>query len=138
MNFAFPFLVGAVLTVGFVAVSRIVGLHRERGVWTTTLISIALFYIVFAAENAEPSQILLQAAIASVFMGLALLGYMTSLWWVVAGLALHGIFDLVVWKDSPAPDWWGPLCLAADVLLALSLAVWLRNKAVAERPNLSN
>ena len=130
------FLIGAGLTVAFMLVSRAIGLHRERGVWVTTLVAIALFYVVFAVQAGGRESIIFHIIIASGFIGMALYGFAKSLWWVVLALALHGAFDLagICFEASPAPVWWGPLCFAVDVLLAASLAVWLKRNTVSARP----
>lgn len=122
-----PLTTGIVLTVAVLGISSALGLHRERGVWPALLIAIAAFYVVFAFEHSSASGIFWQSAIAMTFMVLALFGYKTSLWFIVAGLVLHGIFDGVsLWLGaSPAPHWWGPFCVGVDFLLAAALAHWI-------------
>jgi len=61
--------------------------------------------------------------IAVLFLTLAILGYVWSLYIVAFGLILHGVFDIIymVSPTNPAPDWWGPLCLSIDAILGLFL-----------------
>ena len=121
-----PFILGVGMTVGFLAVAHATGLSRSRGAWTTTLVSIALFYVVFALEHGGPADVALHTAIAGAFIALAVTGFLRSLWFVVAGLALHGLFDILapVFDASPAPEWWPAFCLGVDVLLAGALAFY--------------
>jgi len=122
-----PFLIGICLTIAVLGISGAIGLHKERGVWPSLLIAIATFYIVFALEHSDNGVIAFQSVIALGFMALALIGYKTSLWFIAAGLALHGVFDAISLKYSanPAPDWWGPFCIGVDGLLALMLSIWI-------------
>ncbi len=125
--FVFPFITGIILTAIVLFLSHATGLYKSRGVYPVTLMAIAIFYIVFAAEHQGREGVIFQSLIAAIFFVLAFAGYVKSLWLVVIGLGAHGIFDVIYHgKDSnPAPDWWGPLCLGADLLLALALAGWL-------------
>ena len=48
---------------------------------------------------------------------------------VVAGLALHGLFDFTrhwVMAGAGVPPWWPAFCLAADLAFAVLLAMLLR------------
>jgi len=123
MDALLPFLIGIGLTIAVLGVNAAIGLHKERGVWPSLLIAIAAFYVVFAFEHSDHSGIALQSVIALGFMALALIGYKSSLWLIVAGLVLHGIFDAVslAYTANPAPNWWGPFCIGVDGLLALML-----------------
>lgn len=131
-----PLLLGTVLTASTLLVMRLVGMHAERGAHSAALIAIALFYVVFAVEHGGPREIAFQGVLALLFVGLALFGFRKSLWWVVAGLVLHGVYDIAFHGHAanPAPEWWGPFCLAVDLILALALAVWIRRgQTPAER-----
>lgn len=125
-------LLGAGLSVLFLIVGQAVGLTRDRGAWTVTLIAIALFYVVFAVDGTHAMGFVLNVVIAVVFIGMALLGHVTTLWWTVAGLALHLLFDGVYhsFETNPAPYWWGPICLGMDAVLALWLALMMRRGGI--------
>lgn len=125
-------MAGLGLALAGLAGMRLVGLHADRGAHSVVLIAIAAFYVVFAGEHGQAGEIAFQSLLALVFTALALLGYRRSLWWVVAGLAVHGIYDIAFHGHgaNPAPAWWGPFCLGVDVMLALGLAVWIRRGAV--------
>jgi len=60
-------------------------------------------------------------------IALAVLGFRSSLWLVVAALGVHGVFDLVhgSFVSNPGvPPWWPAFCLTYDVTAAGYLA-WL-------------
>lgn len=131
-GFAIPALIGMGLTGAALAAMRVTGLHAERGAQAAALIAIALFYIVFAVEHGGAADIAVQSLLALVFVALALWGFQRSLWWVVVGLGAHGIYDVAFHGHAanPAPDWWGPFCLGVDLVLAATLAVWIRRGEV--------
>jgi hypothetical protein len=57
---------------------------------------------------------------------LAVAGFKTSLWLVVAGLALHGLFDFVrlgVLPGSGVPAFWPGFCGSYDFVAAAGLAI---------------
>ncbi|MCF6444473.1 hypothetical protein [Nereida sp. MMG025] len=132
MDFIPPYLaialLGAVLAAVFLAAGHAAGLTRSRGAWVVTMIAIALFYVVFAVDGTHAMGFVFNASVATLFIGMAFLGYATTLWWVVAALVLHLIFDVTyhVFESNPAPHWWGPICLGMDGVLAAWLAVMLR------------
>ena len=129
---------GLALLVGIFA--TVVGLDRDRAFYPTTMIVIALLYVLFAAMGASSHTLRTELAAALVFIGLATWGFKSSLWLVVLALAGHGIFDFfhgAVIPNPGAPSWWPAFCLAYDVVAAGYLA-WLlargRLRAAAEAP----
>ena len=129
------FITGMVLSAILLGVAFATGLHKDKGAWTVSLIAIAAFYVVFAFQIEQPATILLQTVIALLFTAIALLGYMRSAWFIVSGLALHSVFDGVSMYTSqnPAPDWWGPFCIAVDVVMTITLGIWLKTRPVSPR-----
>jgi hypothetical protein len=66
--------------------------------------------------------------VASGFVLVAVLGFKRNIWFVVAALVGHGIFDFIhhIFMDNPGvPRWWPGFCLAFDALLGVFLAVRL-------------
>jgi len=127
-----PFAIGIGLTICLLFVAWGLGLEKDRGVWVTTMISIASFYVLFAVQYGDLKTILIQIGIALTFIGLALFGYKRSLYWVAAALLLHAIYDGIMFGHDPAPEWWGPFCLAVDFLLAAALFYWIKTGHIAE------
>jgi hypothetical protein len=105
-----------------------VGFDRERAFYPTVMIVIASYYVLFAAMGASNRTLIIESAVASCFLLVALLGYRRNLWLVVAALVGHGIFDFVhhLFIDNPGVlHWWPGFCLAFDALLGVFLAVHL-------------
>jgi hypothetical protein len=119
--------VGAVLAICAAAFAHWLGLDRERGFYPTVLTVIAFLYSLFAVMGGSDSALLQELAAGLVFVALVVVGFRRNLWWVVAGLALHGIFDFFhphLIDDPGVPSWWPAFCLAYDVVAAAGLA-WL-------------
>ena len=60
------------------------------------------------------------------FTAAAGLGFRRSAWIVVAGLALHGVFDFIhgaVITNPGVPAFWPGFCMAYDITAAVYLAV---------------
>jgi hypothetical protein len=90
-------------------------------------IVIASLYSLFAAMGGSTRGLLVESIVGLGFIGLAVLGFRSSLWLVVAALGVHGVFDLVhgsVVSNPGVPVWWPAFCLAYDVVAAGYLG-WL-------------
>jgi hypothetical protein len=119
------YLVGALLALGVGVLGTVVGLDRDRAFYPTIMIVIAALYILFAVMGGSSDALLIEAAVAAVFVGAALVGFKYSLWLVAAALAAHGILDvfhgqLIV--NPGVPVWWPAFCSAYDVAAAGYLA----------------
>jgi hypothetical protein len=126
--------VAAATAVGFFA--TVVGFDKERSFYPVVLIVIATLYLLFAAIAGSPTALLAETIPALVFVTLATLGFRKSPWLVVAGLALHGVFDYfhpTVIANPGVPVWWPGWCLAYDVVAAAYLAalIFLRRPSPA-------
>jgi len=122
-----PYVIGIVLSVGVALFARRVGLDRDRAFYPTVLMVIASYYVLFAVMSESVHTLLLESAVMTVFVIAAVVGFNSSAWIVVAGLAGHGIFDAFhgkVVENSGVPAWWPAFCLAYDLGAAGSLA-WL-------------
>jgi hypothetical protein len=122
-------LVGGLLafTVGLMATA--VGLDRDRAFYPTVTTVIASYYALFAVMGATTQALLLESLVGSVFLGVAVSGFRSSLWVVVVALAVHGILDLAhdrVISNPGVPLWWPPFCLAYDLTAATYLAWMLK------------
>lgn len=122
-------LVGSVLAVGVALFARLVGFDRDRAFYPTVLVVVGALYVLFATMAENPSGIMLEVPFFVLFAALAVIGFKTSMWWVVGGLALHGLFDFVrqSWlPGSGVPSFWPAFCGSYDVVAAAGLAVLLR------------
>lgn len=123
------YLVGAVLAFSVGGLGTLVGLDRDRAFYSTVLMVIALLYVLFAVMGGSSHAIVIEAAVATVFLAGAVVGFKYSLWLVAAGLALHGVLDVFhgqLIANPGVPPWWPAFCLAYDGVAAGYLAFLLR------------
>jgi hypothetical protein len=115
------FAVGALLGTG-------VGLDRDRAFYPTVAAVVASYYVLFAAMAGSTHALLVETAVAGVFLAVAMAGFRGSLWLAVAALAGHGVFDAIHGRlivNPGVPLWWPAFCGAYDVVAAAYLAFLL-------------
>jgi hypothetical protein len=120
-------VVGALLAFAAGLFATGIGLDRDRAFYPIVTIVIASYYALFAVMGASTHALILESLVGTVFLAAAVSGFKSSLWFVVAALAAHGIFDLghgTVISNPGVPSWWPQFCLTYDVTLAAYLA-WL-------------
>ncbi|MEP7316527.1 MAG: hypothetical protein ABI667_07505 [Sphingomicrobium sp.] len=124
-------LIGLGVALAVVAFARIVGFDRERVFYPTVLIVVAHYYLLFAAVGGKAGELGLQFLLFGLFSTIAVIGFRISRWFVVAGLALHGLFDFAyqfAGADGGVPDSWPSFCLTFDLAAAAALAILLINE----------
>ena len=133
-------LVGIALAVVVAVFAHVVGYDRDRSFYAAVLTVVGSLYVLFAVMAGGGRGLIGEIAGFAFFAALAAIGFQTTLWIVVAGLALHGAFDFVrhFFLTAPgAPEWWPAFCGAYDVAAALGLAILLsvkrRNGALSSR-----
>jgi len=122
------YLVGAVLAFAVGVLATIVGLDRDRAFYPTVMVVIGSYYALFAVMGGSTHALLIEAAVATVFLAAALVGFKHSLWLVVAALATHSILDVFHGRliaNPGVPVWWPAFCLAYDGVAAGYLAFLL-------------
>lgn len=120
-------VVGVSLAFAISVFATVVRLDRDRAFYPTVAIVIASLYSLFAVMGGSTRALVVESIVGVGFIALAVLGFRSSLWLVVAALAVHGVFDLVhgnVISNPGVPSWWPAFCLAYDVAAAGYLA-WL-------------
>lgn len=119
------YLVGIFIAAGVVAIGHFVGFGRERSFYSTVLIFVGSYYVLFAAMAENHHAIHVEILGALVFLIIAIIGFQRDMRFVAAGLIGHGIFDVFVHQrmiNNPGvPIWWPGFCAACDV----ALGVWL-------------
>ena len=123
-------VVGALLalTVGILATGS--GLDRDRALYPVVTIVVASYYALFAVMGASTHALVVELFVGLGFLIVAVSGFKSSLWLVVAALAAHGVFDLghgSVISNPGVPRWWPRFCLTYDVTAAMYLALLLRS-----------
>ncbi len=131
--------IAAATVVGLFA--TVVGFDKERGFYPVVLIVIAALYLLFAALANSTASLVAETIPALVFVTLAVVGFRKNApWLVVAGLALHGVFDFfhhAVIENPGVPAWWPGWCLSYDVTAAAYLGALIlvrRSTNAAAKP----
>src|SRR5689334_19580403 len=89
------YLIGVFLAFGISIGATAIGFDREKSFYPTVLIVIAFLYGLFAILGASTHALVLELLPGAVFVLAAVLGFKKTLWWAVAGLIGHGLFDYV-------------------------------------------
>ena len=132
------YLIGFVLALGISIGATAVGFDRERSFYPTVLIVIALLYALFAMIAGSTHALLLESLPIVLFVLAAVTGFKKQLWWVVAGLIGHGLFDLVhghFISNPGVPVWWPGFCLTYDVVAGGYLAFLLKRSRLGAPPS---
>jgi hypothetical protein len=130
--------IAAATAVGLFA--TVVGFDKDRSFYPVVLIVIAALYLLFAVMANSTRSLRAEAIPALVFIVAAVVGFRKTPWLVVAGLALHGVFDFfhhAVIANPGVPLWWPGWCLAYDVVAAAYLAalvLFRRTSRVPQTP----
>jgi hypothetical protein len=132
-----PYVVGAVLALLTYALGKFAGFDRDRAFYATILIVVGHYYVLFAAEAGATSALIAELAGMIVFVALAVAGFKFTPWLIPAGLAAHGLFDLVhgyLVTNPGVPTWWPAFCGTYDVVIAAAVAALLiRGRANQQR-----
>ncbi len=131
------YLVGAVLgiLVGFGTTA--VGMDRDRALYPAALIVIAAYYDLFAVMGGSTEALIAEVAAGLVFVGLAVVGFRYTLCLTAAGVAGHGIFDILhdyIIYNPGVPGFWLGFCSSIDIVLGLYLAWMLWRGKIRSRP----
>jgi hypothetical protein len=122
------YLVGVLLSLATVVFGAVIGFDRERSFYSTVLVVIATYYVLFAVMGASRRTLMIELAVASGFFLFAALGFKGNLWLVAAALLGHGIFDFIrpgLIANPGVPRWWPGFCMAFDVIFGAWLALRL-------------
>ena len=126
------YLIGLMLSAAVAGSAVIIGFDRERSFYATVLVVIATYYVLFAVQGASTRTLALEIIVSSVFSAIAVLGFRTNFWFVVAGMIGHGVFDFLhqLFIENPGvPVWWPGFCLAFDVIFGSFLAMRLLTRS---------
>jgi len=125
-----PYFVGVILAVGVCVFATAVGFDRDRTFYPVLVIVVACLYCLFAVMSASTRALLLESVAMTAFALAAIVGFRSNLWWVVAALLGHGVFDWFharLIADPGVPPWWPAFCLTYDGVAAAYLALRLRS-----------
>ena len=122
------YLIGIILALAVCIFALLTGFDRGRVFYSTMVLVVAHYYILFAVMGASKPVLLAESAGATAFIVLAVVGFKKSLWIVAAALACHGVYDLfhhLLIPDPGVPTWWPGFCMSFDVIAGAFFAVLL-------------
>jgi hypothetical protein len=94
-------------------------------VYAVGLVGIAFIYIGFAVADGRRQVIVVESAVATVFVVIATAAITGSPWLLVLGFVGHGLKDL--WQHRrqfvDGTRWWPPFCLVVDWVVAAAIVV---------------
>jgi hypothetical protein len=122
MHFDIALSGGAILGAMFAALAYALPRYT-RQILVVGLVLAALVYFHFAvAANESALWLAAELAGVAVYGTVAARGLRGSLWWIVAGWALHPVWDVALHFAGPgrafAPDWYTIPCLGWDLVVA--------------------
>jgi hypothetical protein len=126
-----PYLIGLVSAAGVAVFGRAAGFDREKAFYSTVVLVVASYYVLFAAMSGSLYTVLMESAIMVVFVVAAVIGFKSSVWIIIAALAAHGVFDALrggVLENSGVPAWWPAFCGTYDLGAAGILACLVRSR----------
>ncbi|HJV90636.1 MAG TPA: hypothetical protein VJ623_10055 [Holophagaceae bacterium] len=127
------YVIGTLLALLVGLFGTFVGLDRERGFYPVVTIVVASYWVLFAIMGASTPTLILELVVGSAFVLSGVVGFTRSLWFAVAGLAGHGVFDVfhdALYPNPGAPPFWPAFCASYDVVAGAYLAVLIRNGRV--------
>ena len=120
------YLIGLGVAAALYAFAMVSGFDRERVFYSTVLVVVGHYYILFAAMGSSTSVLAQESLAAAAFLALAVIGFRKSLWLTAVALAGHGIFDVfhhLLIHNPGVPVWWPGFCMSFDVLAGGLLAM---------------
>lgn len=118
------YLIGLGLALAVSLFARFVGLDRDRAFYPTVMIFIAVLYGLFAILGKSMTALGLESVIGAGFILTAVLGFKHNLWFVVAALAVHGVFDFFTATCSPIPGCRHGIRGSAEPMMSWPPAGW--------------
>lgn len=119
------FLIGITLALLFCAAAAALGMDLERAFYPAVAMAVASYYLAFAAADGRPEVWISEAAIAAVFVTMAVLGFQRNPWLAVLALGGHGVMDAfhpLLVHNQGVPQAWPGFCMAFDVTAAAIVA----------------
>jgi hypothetical protein len=126
-----PIVVGVLLAIAIAALAKFTRFDEERSFYSTVLVIIASYYVLFAVLGGSSHALVWELVIAVVFSTVAIIGALFLPTLVGTGIIAHGLFDLVhdiLIENSGVPTWWPTFCGSLDVLLGLWVITLSRSR----------
>ncbi len=126
-----PAVVGVLLAFGIAALGKFTRFDQDRSFYSTVLIIIASYYVLFAVIGGSGHALAWELVIAIAFSIVAIIGAFVLPMLVGVGIIAHGLFDFVhhIFIDnSGVPTWWPLFCGSIDVMLGLWVIILSRSR----------
>lgn len=126
------FFVGIALALLVCGAAAGLGMDRDRVFYPAVLIATASYYVAFAIVDGGQAVLWSEAAIAALFIGMAVLGFKRNPWVVVAALAGHGAMDIfhdALVHNTGVPQGWPGFCMTFDLTAAVLVGCVLAFRA---------
>lgn len=128
------YIIGVVLASLTASAANLLSRDGRKIFYPCVLTVVGVGYIGFTLLISHKFEFGWEVILAVLFTLLAVSGYYRSLWLIVIGLMLHGVYDLVhidffqvgAIQDEGNPLWWTAFCYAYDMTLALWLVWYLK------------
>jgi hypothetical protein len=120
------YLIGVVLALMVGSSLTLLGMDRDRSLYPAIMMVIAVLYLLFAVMGGSNEALVAEAPFTALFIGLSVAGFRSTLWFVVAALAGHGVYDMIhphLFRNPGVPAFWPAFCSAYDLVAAVYLAV---------------
>jgi hypothetical protein len=126
-----PILVGVLLAIGVAALAKFTRFDQDRSFYSTVLVIIASYYVLFAVLDGSGHALVWELVIAVAFSTAAIIGALFLPTLVGIGIVAHGLFDLVhdgLIENPGVPAWWPGFCGSIDVVLGLWVIMLTRSR----------
>ena len=126
-----PIVVGVLLAIAIAALAKFTRFDEERSFYSTVLVIIASYYVLFAVLGGSNHALVWELVIAIAFSTVAIIGALFLPTLVGAGIMAHGLFDLVhdmIIENPGVPTWWPTFCGSIDVFLGLWVILLARSR----------
>lgn len=130
------YIVGISLALVFCGAAAGLGMDRERVFYPAVVMAVASYYLAFAVVDGRNEVMLIEVAIAAVFIAAAVAGFKVSPWIAVVALAGHGVMDGLhhhLVHNAGVPPSWPGFCGSFDVTAAALVAWVMQARARGER-----
>jgi hypothetical protein len=126
-----PTVVGVLLAIAIATLAKFTRFDEERSFYSTVLVIIASYYVLFAVLGGSNHALVWELVIAIAFSTVAIIGALFLPTLVGAGIMTHGLFDLVhdmIIENPGVPTWWPTFCGSIDVFLGLWVILLARSR----------